>query len=182
LGITIAGPNYIIDTTVIQASDLKPMNRNGSSNPYIVVEIGAQNFQTPIVWNTLNPYFDASFSAGLDKQVLKVYYQVYDQSQDSGVFSSRRMGYTSISMDSLQEGHEQNLWLSLIPNIEGDTVSGSVNVTILFNSAKRPTFELALLIVGVLFSFGSLIAGFYSWKGQTKPNNTSPTIVQIDTN
>lgn len=63
LGITIAGPNYIIDTTVIQASDLKPMNRNGSSNPYIVVEIGAQNFQTPIVWNTLNPYFDASFSA-----------------------------------------------------------------------------------------------------------------------
>lgn len=92
------------------------------------------------------------------------------------------MGYTSISMDSLQEGHEQNLWLSLIPNIEGDTVSGSVNVTILFNSAKRPTFELALLIVGVLFSFGSLIAGFYSWKGQTKPNNTSPTIVQIDTN
>lgn len=102
-------------------------------------------------------------------------YQLYDEDLNPDVFASRRMGVASIPIDTLHEGQLEDMWLDFIPNIAGDTVSGKLHVSVLLSPAEKPGFELAMLCVGVLLSFGSLISGFYVWKAAQK----RPTLVEM---
>ena len=48
--------------TVVSASNLEPKDSNGLSDPYAIVECGKDKFRTKIIYKTLNPIWNESFT------------------------------------------------------------------------------------------------------------------------
>ncbi len=48
---------------VLEARDIKPMDRDGAPDPYCEVELGPQIFRTDTIWNSFNPAFSQAFKA-----------------------------------------------------------------------------------------------------------------------
>jgi hypothetical protein len=55
-----------------------------------------------------------------------------------------------------------------VPNIEGDDVTGQVEVSVYLSKPKEPGFELLLLFAGVFLTCVSLGLGYYVWKTSKK--------------
>lgn len=61
LGITISGPDQILTTTVLEAIDLKPMDRDGKPDTFVVVQFGARMHRTNTIWDNRSPSFKETF-------------------------------------------------------------------------------------------------------------------------
>jgi Ca2+-dependent lipid-binding protein len=64
---------------VIEARNLRAMDSNGFSDPYVKLQLGKQRFKTKVIKMNLNPTWDQEFSflVGDVKDVLKL--DVYDE-------------------------------------------------------------------------------------------------------
>ncbi|KAJ2961577.1 hypothetical protein NQZ79_g3174 [Umbelopsis isabellina] len=72
--------NFLYSIKVVMADNLKPMDNNGLSDPYVVLEIdGKQIAKTRTVYETLNPRWDQIFDISLDNQTVEVLALVLDE-------------------------------------------------------------------------------------------------------
>jgi Ca2+-dependent lipid-binding protein len=72
--------NFLYSIKVVMAENLKPMDNNGLSDPYVVLEIdGKQIAKTRTVYETLNPRWDQIFDISLDNQTVEVLALVLDE-------------------------------------------------------------------------------------------------------
>ncbi|GAB5586840.1 hypothetical protein Unana1_01740 [Umbelopsis nana] len=72
--------NFLYSIKVVMADNLKPMDKNGLSDPYVVLEIdGKQIAKTRTVYETLNPRWDQIFDISLDHQTVEVLALVLDE-------------------------------------------------------------------------------------------------------
>jgi Ca2+-dependent lipid-binding protein len=68
-----------LSVRVIEARNLRAMDSNGFSDPYVRLQLGKQRFKTRVIKMNLNPTWDQEFSflVGDSKDVLKL--DVYDE-------------------------------------------------------------------------------------------------------
>ena len=52
----------ILNITVLEARDLIPIDKFSTVDPYVILQLGNNRFQTDIIFNSLNPFFNESFS------------------------------------------------------------------------------------------------------------------------
>ncbi|KAG2181874.1 hypothetical protein INT44_008690 [Umbelopsis vinacea] len=72
--------NFLYSIKVVMAENLKPMDANGLSDPYVVLEIdGKQVAKTRTVYETLNPRWDQIFDIPLNNQTVEVLALVLDE-------------------------------------------------------------------------------------------------------
>ncbi|CAO3587279.1 unnamed protein product [Absidia cylindrospora] len=72
--------NYLYSVKVVRAENLAPLNKNGLSDPYVVLEFGdKQSSRTKTMNETLNPRWDQMFDIWLDEKTVDVLAIVYDE-------------------------------------------------------------------------------------------------------
>ncbi|SAL95680.1 hypothetical protein [Absidia glauca] len=72
--------NYLYSVKVVRAENLAPLDKNGLSDPYVVLEFGdKQSSRTRTMYETLNPRWDQMFDIWLDEKAMDVLAVVYDE-------------------------------------------------------------------------------------------------------
>jgi hypothetical protein len=72
--------NYLYSVKVVRAENLAPLDKNGLSDPYVVLEFGdKQSSRTRTMYETLNPRWDQMFDIWLDEKTMDVLAVVYDE-------------------------------------------------------------------------------------------------------
>lgn len=159
-GTAIIGSPSLFITTVRKAVDLKAMDRNGESDPYVEVRIGAEMFRSQTVWNTKDPIFEETFQAKIDSSILRVVYQLYDDDMNPS-FPSRRMGLVTLEIKEFEKDKLYEKWLELTPNLEGDPMSGKILVEWILKTSQQSSFGLLILVTGIFLTSFSLLFGYY---------------------
>jgi len=167
LGITLSSPDQTFTTSVIQASNLKSMDSSANPDPYCDITLGPNSFRTNTIWNSKFPQWDQSFSILYDSSITTAIYQLYDENPNS-YFPPRRMGYVTYDLTTLNQDDTITVWLTLLPNIQGDTVTGSIQVSLYLSSPTQPSYEILLLFAGIFLTSISLGIGFYIWRSGKK--------------
>ncbi|KAI7868232.1 hypothetical protein BDF14DRAFT_1881026 [Spinellus fusiger] len=72
--------NYLYSIKILRAEDLQPLDNNGLSDPYVVLEINNKQItRTRTVYETLNPRWDQIFDVWLNEKAVDVLAVVYDE-------------------------------------------------------------------------------------------------------
>ncbi|KAI8391683.1 uncharacterized protein BYT42DRAFT_204279 [Radiomyces spectabilis] len=72
--------NFLYSIKIVRAENLQPLDNNGLSDPYVVLEIdGKQITRTRTVYETLNPRWDQVFDIWLTEKTVDVLAVVYDE-------------------------------------------------------------------------------------------------------
>jgi hypothetical protein len=87
---------------------------------------------------------------------------MYDQNDYS--FSDLRIGFAEVDVGSLDEDKRYVQWLTLNSDSGDNATSGQIKVALYIAPQKKPSYELAILIVGLVLTFTSLFLGFYTWR------------------
>ena len=61
LGTAISAPAYTLWLDVLGATNLKPMDRDGAADAYVEIQVNSQDFQTNVVYDSLNPNWSSQF-------------------------------------------------------------------------------------------------------------------------
>ncbi|CAG8434726.1 9000_t:CDS:10 [Scutellospora calospora] len=131
-------PNYSLKVDIIKARNLAIKDRNGFSDPYIVMHIGDENYNTHVVNKNLNPEWDATFCHKIDPQHPPS--EIHFTCWDKDIFGKDYMGEIIIPLERFcEKGHigyndELNTpqWYPLISHRQNEKVSGEVNIKIGF--------------------------------------------------
>ncbi|KAF7726334.1 hypothetical protein EC973_008914 [Apophysomyces ossiformis] len=72
--------NFLYSIKIVRAENLQPLDNNGLSDPYVVLEIdGKQITRTRTVYETLSPRWDQVFDIWLNEKTVDVLAVVYDE-------------------------------------------------------------------------------------------------------
>lgn len=109
-----------LDVRVIKARNLRAMDSNGFSDPYVKLQLGKQRFKTKVVKMNLNPAWDQEFSfvVGDGRDVLKFY--VYDEDM-LGIDDF--LGQVKVSLEDVLAAENFSLgtrWYQLLPKSKSD--------------------------------------------------------------
>eukprot|EP01128_Nolandella_sp_AFSM9_P000684 TRINITY_DN10825_c0_g1_i1.p1 TRINITY_DN10825_c0_g1~~TRINITY_DN10825_c0_g1_i1.p1 ORF type:complete len:823 (-),score=218.56 TRINITY_DN10825_c0_g1_i1:212-2566(-) len=119
---------------VVEGRNLVSMDSDGTSDPYVVIEVGKHKQKTKTINNTLNPVWDIGSSPEkftFSSKKFKDQAQVVIKCMDWDRFSSDdRMGYVSFKLDDLQDGKLRDDWFVLKPLKRGDPVSGELHLRV----------------------------------------------------
>jgi len=170
-GSSLSGPAQVISTAVVEAKDLKGLNSDGVSDPYCEVQIADSpaTSKTEVQWNTLDPVWDETFQFPEDgslKPSDPITFQVYDAPEAGTNDPIRRLGYAKVYIGNCTIGEDYDRWLTLEPNLEGDSVSGMLHIVVKVGPVRKAGFEIGVLGGGVVLACVSLVLGFYVWKAR----------------
>jgi Ca2+-dependent lipid-binding protein len=104
-----------LNVRVIEARNLRAMDSNGFSDPYVKLQLGKQRFKTKVVKKNLNPAWDQefSFSVGDVRDVLKLY--VYDEDM---IGIDDFLGQVKVPLEDVLAADNYSLgarWFQLLP-------------------------------------------------------------------
>lgn len=124
---------------VIEARNLRAMDSNGFSDPYVKVHLGKHRFKTKVIKMNLNPTWDQEFSflVGDVKDVLKL--DVYDEDilqMDDFLGQVRVPLEDVLAADDLSLGTR---WYQLLPK-------GKTNKAVDCGNDGHSTFHIVLLL------------------------------------
>lgn len=107
---------------VIGARNLRAMDSNGFSDPYVKLQLGRQRFKTKVVKMNLNPTWDQEFTflVGDVRDVLKFY--VYDEDM---LGMDDFLGQMRVSLEDVLAAENFSLgtrWYQLLPKGKTDKV------------------------------------------------------------
>jgi len=164
---TLVNTYSIVTTTVLAAEDLKPMDEDGVPDPFVQVTCDEDSYYTDTLWNQFDPLWESTFDFKVPSSMMKdptqkIVYQIWDNQSNSD--PPLRIGVCYLYLSTITPDMPKDEWLTLVPNLEGDQVSGELHVNASVQQAPGPGYELAVLCVGVLLTAISLFAGFYVWK------------------
>uniref|UniRef100_A0A0E0EMN4 C2 and GRAM domain-containing protein n=1 Tax=Oryza meridionalis TaxID=40149 RepID=A0A0E0EMN4_9ORYZ len=109
-----------LNVRVIEARNLRAMDSNGFSDPYVKLQLGKQRFKTKVVKKNLNPAWDQefSFSVGDVRDVLKLY--VYDEDM---IGIDDFLGQVKVPLEDVLAADNYSLgarWFQLLPKGKTD--------------------------------------------------------------
>lgn len=116
-------PNGVLRIEVVEAKDLKKMDigltGKGKSDPYAVIAVGATQYKTKTINNTVAPVWNSFFEAIVGEckgQSLDV--ELFDE--DPGVSQNDFLGRTSIDIYSVAKKGREDSWMPLEDIKHGD--------------------------------------------------------------
>eukprot|EP00727_Mastigamoeba_balamuthi_P011862 m51a1_g7299 hypothetical protein (572) ;mRNA; f:79837-82630 len=101
---------FLIKVTVVSARNLAPMDSNGKSDPYVILETGGSRKKTKIVKENLNPSWNETFSFQLKSQSGSLAVQVWDYDRAS---KDDFLGMCLVDITSVQS--DTDTWFPLTP-------------------------------------------------------------------
>ncbi|KAL0743638.1 hypothetical protein Bca4012_085151 [Brassica carinata] len=111
---------------VVEASDVKPSDLNGLSDPYVKGQLGAYRFKTKILKKTLAPKWQEEFKIPIltwdSPNILNI------EVQDKDRFSDDRLGDCSVKIAEFRGGQRNDMWLPL-QNIKMGRLHLAITVT-----------------------------------------------------
>lgn len=132
---------------MVEGRNLIAMDSDGTSDPYVLIEVGKTKQKTKMINNSLNPVWDIgstpekfSFSDRKLGSTEEVVFKCMDWdrfSADGTIFrkltvaadrASDRMGYVSFKIKDLKDGVLRDDWFALKPQKRGDPVSGDLHL------------------------------------------------------
>ncbi|CDY32353.1 BnaC01g36720D [Brassica napus] len=118
---------------VVEASDVKPSDLNGLSDPYVKGQLGAYRFKTKILKKTLSPKWQEEFKIPIltwdSPNILNI------EVQDKDRFSDDSLGDCSVNIAEFRGGERNDMWLPL-QNIKMGRLHLAITVT--EDEAKSP--------------------------------------------
>lgn len=107
-------PEGVVRMNVIEANELIKMDsvlKGGASDPYIILEVGAQVFQTKTMKNTLKPVWNETFEAYVDNdEGQEIQLKMFDEEKTG---KDAKMGMLEVDITSVAEQGTRDLWLPL---------------------------------------------------------------------
>lgn len=100
----------ILTVHVVEARDLKPMDMDGTSDPYVVLEIEDQRIETNYKKSTLAPVWNESFTFDImhGKEPLKI------TVMDKDTFGNDEFeGMCYVSLNGLRDQMKHDSWFDL---------------------------------------------------------------------
>ncbi|TVU05405.1 hypothetical protein EJB05_48566 [Eragrostis curvula] len=126
-----------LNVRVVGARNLRAMDSNGFSDPYVKLQLGKQRFKTKVIKMNLNPTWDQEFSFLVDdgKDVLK--FDVYDEDILS---MDDFLGQVKVPLEDVMAAENFSLgtrWYQLLPKGKSDKAvdCGEICVTISLETA-----------------------------------------------
>ncbi|KAF0909551.1 hypothetical protein E2562_037185 [Oryza meyeriana var. granulata] len=126
-----------LNVHVIEARNLRAMDSNGFSDPYVKLQLGKQRFKTKVVKKNLNPTWDQefSFSVGDVRDVLKLY--VYDEDM---IGIDDFLGQVKVPLEDVLAADNYSLgtrWFQLLPKGKADKAidCGEISVAMSLETA-----------------------------------------------
>ena len=109
-----------LNVRVIAARNLRAMDFNGFSDPYVKLQVGKQRFKTKVVKMNLNPEWDQEFSFVVAdvREVLK--FDVYDEDL---IGIDDFLGQVKVPLEDLLAAENLSLgqrWYQLLPKSKSD--------------------------------------------------------------
>lgn len=89
---TCIAPDFQLSVTILSASDLPAMDRNGMSDPYVKIYVlpdRKQKYETRIIRNTLNPTYNETFQFSVSFCVVLCVFVKFAESFKFQVFSGK---------------------------------------------------------------------------------------------
>ncbi|XP_015764424.1 PREDICTED: extended synaptotagmin-2-A-like [Acropora digitifera] len=194
-------PDGVLRIEVLEAKDLIKKDigvfKKGSSDPYVVLRVGAKTFRTKTKDSTLNPVWNEVFEAFVDNshgQKIKI--SLFDEDKasddeslgtveaDIGTIAQQGNVDLWLPLENVESG-QLNLrctWFSLTSNpedlsppdkvVEGDETSASAALFVKLDSAKNlPVTNAAR---GTTSAFCKLTVGNVTFKSKTIQDSVSP--------
>lgn len=108
-------PEGILRVKLVEARDLVAkdfgIGKRGKSDPYAILEVGAQKFQSKIIQNNLDPVWNESYEAYVDnRQGQQIEMTIWDEDTSS---KDTQIGYLETSITSAVEQGQHDIWLPL---------------------------------------------------------------------
>lgn len=108
-------PEGILRVKLVEAHDLEAkdfgIGKKGKSDPYAIVEVGAQSFHSKIVKNCLDPKWNETYEAFVDnREGQEIELTVWDEDTSS---KDTQIGYIEASIASAVEHGKHDVWLPL---------------------------------------------------------------------
>jgi len=103
----------VIDVQIVEARDLLASDKNGLSDPYVVVEDShgiIDSVKTPVIKKTLSPMWDFRGTVHFDPSFSKIKFKVYDWDRFS---NDDLLGSCSIDASMLPESTPIDVWQPL---------------------------------------------------------------------
>lgn len=100
---------------VIEARDIPAMDLNGSSDPYVRLQLGKQRSRTKVVKKSLNPTWDEEFIFKVDDLNEELVVNVLDEDK---YFNDDFVGYVTIPIARVFDARDKgfgNVWYALQP-------------------------------------------------------------------
>ncbi|XP_074624645.1 extended synaptotagmin-2-like isoform X1 [Acropora palmata] len=194
-------PDGVLRIEVLEAKDLIKKDigvfKKGSSDPYVVLRVGAKTFRTKTKDSTLNPVWNEVFEAFVDNshgQKIKISVFDEDKASDDESLGTVEADISTIAqqgnvdlwlpLENVESG-QLNLrctWFSLTSNpedlsppdkvVEGDETSASAALFVKLDSAKNlPVTNAAR---GTTSAFCKLTVGNVTFKSKTIQDSVSP--------
>ena len=103
----------IVEVEIVEARDLVASDRNGFSDPYVVIDPTAGFFtgsQTPIIKKTLNPVWNFKTVFSVDPSFKKIKFRMFDWDRFS---SDDPLGTCSFPASMFADGTPLDVWQPL---------------------------------------------------------------------
>jgi len=171
-------PEGVLRIALVQARDLMRMDfslfgRKGKSDPYAVISVGAKEYRTKIIRNSVNPVWEEEWEVVIDVargQVVHINLWDWDQGM-----ADEFMGRVSIPIHALVNRAQTDLWINL-----EEATSGRIRIRtewLVMSTDVRHFEERKLEVHGKQLSSAVLLAYIDSCKqlpltksGMTKPD------------
>jgi Ca2+-dependent lipid-binding protein len=118
----------------VEARDLKPMDWEGSSDPYVIFQIEDQKKDTCFKKSTLNPVWNEFFTFKIhherDPLLIEVMYKDLFGEDDSA-------GFCKFSLDELRDQMKHEKWLELIDSATGQPSQGRIRLILQWVYSKE---------------------------------------------
>ncbi|KAJ4977038.1 hypothetical protein NE237_002144 [Protea cynaroides] len=104
-----------LSVRAIEARNLRPMDLNGSSDPYVRLQVGKQKFKTKVVKKNLNPFWGEEFSFRVEELNGELVVSVLDEDK---YFNDDFVGQLKVPIAKVFDAENQSLgtaWYSLQP-------------------------------------------------------------------
>jgi hypothetical protein len=104
-----------LTVNLLEAKDLKPMDYNGASDPYVILKVGDKQFTSTYKNSTLEPVWNEDFTFRITQRGLTFKADVYDKDQWGG---DDYEGGIEINIEDFADQHKHDIWFNLKLNGE----------------------------------------------------------------
>jgi Ca2+-dependent lipid-binding protein len=152
----------VVRVSVVQARNLKAMDRGGTSDPYAIVTLSSApkntNARTQIVVKSVHPYWNASFdlsSPNLHSEKMQV--AIYDKD----LLSDDQIGTVQLDLsrfmlnplpkeDTMQVGSAETQWYAIQDNSERHRITGEVELKVGLERKPPPSSMRSWIVLAAV--------------------------------
>ncbi len=127
----------ILTVHVVEARDLKPLDYDQTSDPYVILMIEGQKITSNFKKATINPVWNESFTFDIDHGREKLRIEIYDK-DTFGSDEFEGMCFVDLQED-LNDQMKHDLWIDLIDK-EGNPASGRIRLMLQWVYSKVQYF------------------------------------------